>query len=375
MKPSCGGWPRRTTRSALSDPDATLERAATWHAPDVGMPARPYDPARATVYLDWSTLVYAFNSRVLPSCDVGTGLAGLFALVEEIASDANLVFSQLHLSELAAWDDIAAAREAAAWLDGLPLVWARFWPHVQESEDKHWVKAVVGCSSVDPVQVFAPSMLATLEALPAGDMAEVLRTPTLAALFELERTGGGFTAAIARDALKWAEMFHHNRRVVEREATPAEMAAYKETTAYRQRVLLRQRALAAHQRLMASDTEYATKRPSLNDVIDPFVSAFENNPVALPLAKVFDRLADGFISTAARRTPESRGFGKLDSSVVDIFHALTGAAYCSIFTCDQLTASWLGDVRSKLGLSQPVVFSKDEARFVAELRRAWGALQ
>jgi hypothetical protein len=230
------------------------------------MPARPCDPTRPTVYLDWSTFVYAFNSRVLPSSDQGRGMAGLFALVEEIAARANLVFSQLHLSELAAWGDVAAAREAAAWLDGLPLVWARFWPHVQESEDNYWVKVIVGCCSLEPVQVFAPSMLATLEALSADDVAEVLRTPTLVALFEVERTGSAFAAGIARDALKWADLFHHDRRaVVEREATPKEIAALKETTAYRHRVLLRQRALDAHKRL-ASDAEYAAKNPSLNDV-------------------------------------------------------------------------------------------------------------
>lgn len=170
-------------------------------------------------------------------------------------------------------------------------------------------------------------------------------------------------------------MFHHNRRLVEREASPEEVAAHKETTAYRQRVLLRQRAQAAHERLMASNSEYATKNPSLNDVIDPFVDAFQNDPVALPLSKVFDRLAEGFIGTAARRTPASQGFGKLDSSVVDIFHALIGAAYCGVFTCDRLTARWLGNVRATLGFSQPVVFSKDEAKFVAELRQAWRATE
>lgn len=186
----------------------------------VGMPARPYDPTRPTVYLDWSTFVYAFNSRLLPSRDQGTGMAGLFALVEEMASNANLVFSQLHLSELAAWSDVVAAREAAAWLDGLLLVWARSWPHLQASEDEHWVKAIVGCPSPEPVQVFAPSMLATLEALSANEMAEVLRTPTLAALFEVERTGSAFAAGLAREALRWAELCHHNRRaVVERDAT------------------------------------------------------------------------------------------------------------------------------------------------------------
>lgn len=338
------------------------------------MPARPCDPARPTVYLDWSTFVYAFNSRVLPSRDQGRGMAGLFALVEEIATLANLVFSQLHLSELAAWGDVAAAREAAAWLDGLPLVWARFWPHVQESEDNYWVKFVVGCPSLEAVRVFAPSMLTTLEALSADQVAEVLRTPTLAALFEVERTGSAFAAGIAREALRWAELCHHDRRaVVERDATPEEIAALKTTTAYRHRVLLRQRALDAHKRLMVSDADYAAKSPSLNDVIDPFVTAFQTEPTALPLAKVFDRLADGFIDTAARRMPQSNRFEKLDSSVVDIFHALTGAAYCSIFTCDQLTAGWLGDVRPKLGLPQPVVFANDQAKFVAELQQAWHA--
>jgi hypothetical protein len=339
------------------------------------MPSRPCNPTRPTVYLDWSTFIYAFNSRVLPSGARGTGMAGLFALVEEIATHSNLVFSQFHLSELAAWGDVAAAREAAAWLDGLPLVWARFWPHVQESEDDYWVKAVVGCSQLEPVRVFAPSMLATLEALSPTQAAEVLLTPTLVGLFEIERSGGEFAAEFARDARQRAELFHHDRRtVLDREAPPEEIAALKERSASRLRALLRQRALEAHKRLMASDTEYSARNPSWDEVLDPFVTAFQTNPAALPLAKIFDQLGQGFIDTATRRNPRSRRFEGLDSSVLDIFHALTGAAYCTTFTCDQLTARWLGDVRLKLGLQQPVVFAGDEAGFVAELRAAWQAL-
>jgi hypothetical protein len=335
------------------------------------VPARPLNPAVPAIYLDWSTFVQAFNATSLAGAERLPGLAGLLSLIEEMAAQANVIFSHIHLSELAAWEDLHAAQGMAAWLDGLPLVWARLWPHVQESEDDFWVRALAGCDSTVPVRVFAPSMLATLESLSVAQSPGVLQH-TLASVFVEERRDGTIAASMAADARAWAETMHWNRQSPAGAAfAPAEIARFEEDVAWRHRVELRHRATAAHRRLLGSARDYATLNPSLDDVVDPFVTLFQQNPSALPLSKVFAQLSQGFIATSVARTPESRRFGQLESSMADIFHALIGAAYCPVFTCDQLTASWLGDVRAGFGFGPPVVFAGNGATFVDELGRAW----
>lgn len=339
------------------------------------VPARPLNPAVPAIYLDWSTFVQAFNAASLADAARLPGLAGLLPLIEEMADRANLIFSHIHLSELAAWDELPAAQGMAAWLDRLPLVWARLWPHVQESEDEFWVRAVAGCDTIVPVRVFAPSMLATLESLSVAQSPDVLQH-TLASVFVEERRDGTIAASMAADARAWAEAMHWNRQPRSGDPfTPAEIARFEETVAWRHRTELRTRAVAAHRRLLSSAHDYATLNPSLNDVVDPFVTMFQQNPSAMPLSKVFAQLSQGFIATSVARTPESRGFGQLGSSMADIFHALIGAAYCPVFSCDRLTASWLGDVRTGFGLGAPIVFAGNGADFVEELRRAWSVAQ
>lgn len=347
----------------------------TWYNGPFEVPARPLNPAVPAIYLDWSTYVQAFNAASLAGAARLPGLAGLLPLVEEMAARANLIFSHIHLSELAAWEDLHAAQGMAAWLDGLPLVWARLWPHVQESEDDFWVRTVAGCDSTVPVRVFAPSMLTTLESLPVARSPDVLQH-TLASLFVEERRDGTIAASMAADALSWAQTMHWNRQSPSDAAfTTAEIARFEETVAWRHRVDLRERAFAAHRRLLSSARDYATLNPSLNNVVDPFVTMFQKNPAAMPLSKVFARLSQGFITTSVARRPDSRGFEQLGSSMADIFHALIGAAYCPVFSGDRLTASWLGDVRAGFGFGAPVVFAGDGAKFVDELSCAWRSVR
>jgi hypothetical protein len=335
------------------------------------VPARPLNPGVPAIYLDWSTFVQAFNAASLTGAARLPGLAGLLSLVEEMAAQANLIFSHIHLSELAAWEDLHAAQGMAAWLDGLPLVWARLWPHVQESEDDFWVRKLAGCESTVPVRVFAPSMLATLESLSVARSPDVLQH-TLASVFVEERRDGTIAASMAADARAWAETMHWNRQSPNGAAfTPEAIARFEEDVAWRHRTELRHRACAAHRRLLNSALDYATLNPSLDDVVDPFVTMFQQDPAALPLTKVFAELSQGFIATSVARSPDSRRFEQLGSSMADIFHALIGAAYCPVFTCDRLTASWLGDVRTGFGFGAPVVFAGDGANFVGELRSAW----
>jgi hypothetical protein len=119
--------------------------------------------------------------------------------------------------------------------------------------------------------------------------------------------------------------------------TPAEIARFEDTVAWRHRTQLRYRAAAAHRRLLNSARDYATLNPTLNDVVDPFVTMFRK--IRPPC-----------------RCPR---------------FSLIGAAYCPVFICDRLTASWLGNVRAGFGFGAPVVFAGNGANFVDELRRAW----
>jgi hypothetical protein len=165
-------------------------------------------------------------------------------------------------------------------------------------------------------------------------------------------------------------MFSHSVRS-DAAFSPAEIARFAETVAWRHRVDLRERAVAAHRRLLSSARDYATLNPSLNNVVDPLATMFQQNPAAMPLSKVFARLSKGFIATSVARQPDSRAFGPLSSSMADIFQALIGAVYCPAFSCDRLTASWLGDVRAGFGFKPPVVFTGNGAKFVDELSCAW----
>jgi len=333
------------------------------------MPARPFDPRRDSFYLDSSTFSYAFNAVTIGGRGSLTGMAGLMPVVEQIASCANLIFSHIHLGELAAWQDADAARGVIKWLDGLPLVWARFWPSVQIDEDEYWVKTLAGCSRAT-VCPFAPSMVSTFESISVQGAAEILATaPTLLAAFEMERNTRALAARMKQQGLEWAEHFHDDRAQFA-DAAPAEICRLKERSAWRLRSSLRRRAMETHERLTLYDAAYARSGATLNTIIDPFVALFLHTPAALPISQVLERLTQGFIGRAAARTPQSASFLGLGSSMADIFHALIGAAYCSHFVCDRLTAEWLGDLREVLGLPQSVVFTGDGAKFVGQLRRA-----
>jgi len=148
------------------------------------MPARPLDYSRASVYLDTSALVYAFESAQIGAPPQLASGHGLLAMVEDIAHRQNLIFSLFHLLELANYGDHQRARAILAWLDGLPLVWIRDVKRIFSDEDEFWLKKVAGHQSPTPVAPFAPSMLSTFEGLSVDDSARLLGSYTLPQIFD-----------------------------------------------------------------------------------------------------------------------------------------------------------------------------------------------
>jgi hypothetical protein len=287
--------------------------------------------------------------------------AALFSVVEHAARDANLIFSHIHLSELAHWPDVDAARAMAAWLDGIPLVWARIPTHVAREEHEHWTKVVAGCTNVEPVRFCAPSMLSTFEGGPVS--LNILDTHSLTQAFEEEIRDKSIARKMNRMALAFAAQANLDRKSLE-QTSEQNRKRFVDETEYRRGVQLRKAVLRADRRLtQRPDLSYLERRSSLNDVVPAFVEVHKRNARSLPLTRVFDRLAKGFVETSAQRDIHGKNILSLSSSLGDIFHALIGAAYCDVFTCDQLTARWLGDVRESLGWSAPLVFTGHAAEF------------
>lgn len=336
------------------------------------MPARPNARICPSVYLDTSTLSYAFGAAAIGAHASLKSLAPLLSFVEDVAHQSNLVFSHIHLSEIAQWQDTTAARAMVTWLDSLPLVWARLWTYVQAEEFENHVKLVAGCPSPEPVRAFAPSMLSAFESMTAASAVGILDTPTLVAAFELERVQAPITARMNAVSRSFAEQLNANRAAFVSSGTDqVTLQEQEERIAYRRRVRLRRGAMDAHKRLIGKqDLEYVASGATLNDIVDPLVDLYDRVPASLPLTRVLDRLGAGLARTAAARTTASQKFNALDSSLADIFHAAIGAAYCTVFTCDQLTAEWLGDVRSGLGFGPPIVYRGDPDAFVSSLASA-----
>lgn len=334
------------------------------------MPSKPYDPARPTLYLDTSTLSKPFNAHQLGrDGEPYREYAPLFSWIEHVATTANLVVAHVHVAELADWSDVDAARGLVQWLDALPLVWTRFYSYVLDDEDEYWVCRSVEQPRPEPVRPFAPSMVSAFEGMRFHESPEVLARSNLVRVWEDERQDGTLARQMNEQAMQIAAHLHTDRRNA---GWPNVAAANYERAALNVRSHLRQRAGEAFRRMEARGEAPSS---SWGDVQNPFVAQHEDVPTAMPLQRVTDHLVQGFGETAARRTPGSSKYNKLDSSMADVFHALAGAAYCDVFTCDQLTSEWLGDVRVQLGLQRQLAEGEIEggpSGFVEALMATYG---
>lgn len=328
------------------------------------MPPKTHDPTKPTVYLDTSTLADAFEGLSVSATSEQRRLQNY---VTHVAKASNLVLSYFHLAELTQWEH-PEGRARDVWLEGMPVVWSRFFAHVREDEDDHWLALAMGAPDPPAIRVFAPSMLTAFEELTPEGAVDGLRHATVPAMAELlrvepdvkyRRLGVNFLARFAADqeAIRAAH------------ATPDQVEA---EAAYRGSVELRKNAIAAHRRLAASSIAYRQLRLSEGGVQDPFVDFVAKTPSAVPITRVTRAFTPGFADTARRANRGRKRVRKAESAPLDFMHAAIGAAYCDIFTCDEETSAWLGNTRKDLGLSEQIALGGAVSRraFVQALERA-----
>jgi len=306
--------------------------------------AKIADSTRPTFYLDQSTLCEAFLAVSLPGSRRASDPAyrRLLPCIERVATNANLCLSIIHLLELAAWSDIAAADGIATWLDALPVVWMQKVDTILSDEAEYWLKASIGLSP-PPVQPFAPSMWGVFERWTPAESAIAIEhssVPGAVQIFrEMNHTGGSDLSRAA------AQVFRADRQRFGHWSDTQKMERFE----YNWRVDLRKLAREVHRTLESrGDAEYNASGRTSGDVMESFVEFVESSATALPARKVMRVFTQGFADVAARRTEGSRQDRELASSVNDGQHAALGV-YCDVFTCDQLTSRMLGDIRTQLG--------------------------
>jgi hypothetical protein len=323
------------------------------------MPSIGLRAGRPTFYLDTSTLSYAFRG--------GTGEATFQRLhrrVEEVAATANLCMSTMHVAELAQGDPIKS-KEMMAWLDGLDAVWMFSFDKVSNREDEHALQLVLGTDAL-PVEPFAPSFLNAFDHWKITDLPAVLSGGSaLRNMWDAAREKG-----IESERKMMAEIqrrFHFDRHVDP--STQNLTAAEKEAIVARKRHEgLKVLAREAFTRLRFENLPdlHAAYR-SDPDPASRFAKYVEDDERRLPTHFVGHCFQLDFVAAMARRTPGSKGAKAIESSYYDYAHLSIGAAYCDVFTCDQVTATWLGAARAQLGKASPVAYANNATAFVDAL--------
>ena len=252
--------------------------------------------------------------------------------------------------ELARWR-ASEADPCVEWLWSLPLVTARMFAYVLDDEDDHSLAVTVGLSPAPAIDLFAPTLLTSLEKISPEGVADGLRYADLPALVRLERenlndksrqVGTSLLGRFQKDA----------EDIRSAGATDEEV----ETRAAQNfRTELRRRAVAAHRRLHASSRSYRGLNLAEGHVQDPFVDQYQTNPRALPMTRAIEAFSNGFAKAARASKGGKKRRKKAGSAMIDYMHMALGAAYCDIFTCDAETSEWLGTTRRDVGLPEQIV--------------------
>lgn len=313
------------------------------------MPSKVRDRDKPTFYLDHSTLCDAFRAHTLGSVKAAhPAYRPLLGWIERVAREANLCLSLFHLAELARWGEVDTADAMARWYDGLPIVWVLSPVELDNAEDEYWVKRAAGVIPAEPANAFAPSLLSTLSDLTQESLAAVLANGATAESFVKAFRAKGHDAEALLSA---AQDFREDRAWADAQGWSDERKA--EELGYKRRVELRTRAMEADRRLTKrGDAEYDAKSCTAGGVQDLLVSLFASDPRAMPCYRVRTRFNQGFVAAALRRPGPSKGeAGALSGSFHDFIHVSAGAAYCDVFTCDDVVSGWLGNLRADLGLA------------------------
>jgi len=310
------------------------------------MPEKQLTPNLRTYYLDTSTLSHAQNAAA-GDASVPRELAQLAPWIERIAANGNLCISFVHVGECSDGEPAEGDR-FAAWIDSLPFVWAMSTEETERAEVDAHVRTSLGLAPVR-VQPFA---------LRGRTMSEMVAVVRKLGWDPVRRLGFDQTSMVRQD-------------IAEIVAAEVSEEALAEKRAYAARVVIRQLAAEAHDRLMErGDREYASVQVG-QTVQDRLVELFEREPTSfrtlrMSLAGAQELGRNALERKAGSRTERSqlRGFAG------DQLHAMAGAAYCDVFTCDGPTARWVGPMRAQFGLAPPVVLRghiRGAAGFVDDL--------
>jgi hypothetical protein len=297
------------------------------------MPEKQFDRNAKAYYLDTSTLSHAYNAAAgrpgaLPE------LARLVPWIEKIAHEANLCVSFTHVAE---WGDIEPEPDRVgfvAWVDGLPAVWAMTTEEAERGEVEEGLKVALGLKPAIPFRPFAPR---------GRSVCVMVNVARVAKWDRLKLLGVDQTEDVRKDiaAIEAAGV------------SDEELAARR---AYNARVALRTLAAEAHERLTErGDPEYLSVQIG-QGVQDRFVDLFESDPTSFRTFRISLAGADELGRNAKKRKPGGKKEREqLPGFTGDQVHAIAGAAYCDVFTCDRLTASWVAPLRAQFGLAPPVV--------------------
>lgn len=147
------------------------------------MPGKPLTTTKPLVYLDFSTLVYAFEGT---SEAAATDRRALLRNIERVASNANLCLSFTHICELAHRTDPIARAAMARWLDRLDAVWLLSDSEVETAELRHAViSAATGRRAPPSVPAVSSFLSIWGNALRGEALEYALANPTVDAAVEL----------------------------------------------------------------------------------------------------------------------------------------------------------------------------------------------
>jgi hypothetical protein len=327
-----------------------------------------HDPTRPTIYLDQSTLVDAFQAwYATPKArDVYRPLR---AWVERVAHEANLCLSSAHLTEIARYPEEHRTErdEFIAWLDSMPVIWARSWNDIIPEEATYWTRIALGVDPMRAVEPFTSDVHDSFAAM-TDDARRIAResgdgikpyVDTRARIgFDREIE---FMIGIARTA------YVDNSRTIALGYTKAQRM---------KRRLDKQRADIESLGNLAAQREprlVALADPRRRKIATPgraLVTLSRENPQSLPSWRMRSAFSEHLTERYRVKVPETHDSGDLLGDFLDYQHAMVAPAYCDHFTCDGKVAAGLAGVRGRLGKRPPIKVRYHpgrEAGFVAEL--------
>lgn len=322
------------------------------------MPAHPLKPGRKTVYLDTST-ISEIADVALGTTKARPEFAPLVQWLERVAREENLVLTFAHVNELARLAP-EVGDHLAEWLDRLPIVWGYMGETLEHREADHWLGVLRGSAAGADFVPFAPSMLSAFGDMSPQEAEEWLaHGPTLPNLLALARS--------SEKRKQWSQASLESARTLKEDAEATALAGVSEE----ERSAKIEEKRRIHLRTLAQEAQERAGGPASRREQDAFVERFESDPQSFRGVRAVGRITEDFSRRVrakedVRSKSSEREFG---GTFGDGIHARLGAAYCDVFTCDEITDRALGDLRDGFGLPRQISIHRgeDAAEFVQAL--------